>query len=62
MIRALQMRVNTRTSRYSQLLTDQADAVGQALEAELTDALTKLAERERRIRDLTRDIVQRKNR
>jgi hypothetical protein len=54
MIRSLQMRVNTRTRRFSQLL---AEGVEQAEEPELAAALARLAERQRKIERAARDIV-----
>jgi hypothetical protein len=51
MIRALQMRVNTRTERYSKLIEGE-----QAERQELIEALRKLAEREQRIHEVTRDL------
>ncbi len=62
MIRALQMRVNTRTQRYARLLKDAEDPVGQATDLDLREALVKLAERQETIYRLTRDIVLGKNR
>jgi hypothetical protein len=62
MIRALQMRVNTRTKRYAKLLADSNDPKGQAVDPDLQDALGKLAEREARVLRITRDIVLGKNR
>jgi hypothetical protein len=57
MIRALQMRVNVRTQRYSELTKkEQADT------PELLEALKRLAEREQRIHKVTRDIVVGRNR
>jgi hypothetical protein len=58
MIRALQMRVNTRTGRYTRLV--QGDE-GQTDKPELREALEKLSEREQRIFRTTRDIVTGKN-
>ncbi len=58
MIRALQMRVNTRTERYSKLLADGAE---QAETPELTEAVQRLSQREERIYRTTRDIVVGKN-
>jgi hypothetical protein len=54
MIRALQMRVNTRTKRFSQLL---ADGVERADEPELVEALARLAQRQQKIERAARDIV-----
>ncbi|MFM8634380.1 MAG: hypothetical protein ACKOEX_06155 [Planctomycetia bacterium] len=54
MIRSLQMRVNTRTGRFAQLLADGAE---QAEEHELVEALERLSEGERSIQQATRDIV-----
>ena len=54
MIRSLQMRVNTRTQRFSQLLDE---GVEQADEPELIDALDRLAERQRSIQEAAHDIV-----
>jgi hypothetical protein len=62
MIRALQMRVNTRTQRYARLLDNGEDPVGQATDQDLREALAKLAERQETIYRLTRDIVLGKNR
>lgn len=54
MIRALQMRVNTRTQRYTRMLEDGAE---QADEPDLVDAVRKLSDREERIYKTTHDIV-----
>jgi len=62
MIRALQLRINTRTKRYARLLDDIDDPTGQATDADLQDAIVKLAERQDRIYQITRDIVLGKNR
>lgn len=57
MIRALQMRVNTRTKRYGEMIkTERVDL------PELLEALRRLAEREGRIHRVTRDIVVGRNR
>lgn len=61
MIRALQMRVNTRTERFARLLQDADDPVGQAEDEELIDALEHLSGRESRILQITRDILLEKN-
>jgi hypothetical protein len=58
MIRSLQMRINTRTRRYAELV--QGD-VGQSEEPDLIEALKRLAEREERVFRATRDIVVGKN-
>ncbi|MCA9267866.1 MAG: hypothetical protein KDA41_05320 [Planctomycetales bacterium] len=62
MIRSLQERVNGRTSRYSRLLENPDDRIGQATESELQDAISKLGEREQECQRITRDIVLGKNR
>lgn len=62
MVRALQMRVNKRTDRYSQMLTDPDDQIGQAEDAELRQALKDLSSRERRLTRIMRDILLQKNR
>jgi hypothetical protein len=56
MIRALQMRVNTRTARYAKLIDGE-----QADNAELIDALKRLGERQQRIHRVTRDLQMGKN-
>ncbi|MEO8498402.1 MAG: hypothetical protein ABI614_25345, partial [Planctomycetota bacterium] len=61
MIRALQMRVNTRTTRYARLLANGDDLVGQADDEELRASLIQLGERQDRIHEVTRDIVLGKN-
>lgn len=58
MIRALQMRVNTRTARYSKLLGERE----QADQPELIEALRRLAERQQRIYEITRDLELGRNR
>jgi hypothetical protein len=58
MIRALQMRVNMRTARYSKLLEGNAE---QTQNAELLDALKRLAERQQRIYRVTHDLQTGKN-
>jgi hypothetical protein len=54
MIRALQMRVNTRTKRYSKLLEGDVE---QAEQHDLVEALRRLSDREDRIHAVTHDIV-----
>lgn len=54
MIRTLQMRINTRTKRFSQLLVD---GVEQAEEPELADAIRRLAERQVNVERAARDIA-----
>ena len=58
MIRALQMRINTRNKRYSRMLDD---GVEEAARPELVEALKKLSDREDRIHEVTHDIVVGKN-
>ena len=58
MIRALQMRVNRRTQRYSKLV----EADKSTENAELKEALRRLADREQRIHKITRDIETGRNR
>lgn len=54
MLRSLQMRVNSRTKRFSKLL---ADGTEQADEPELLDAIERLADRQRTIERAAHDIV-----
>ncbi len=54
MIRSLQMRVNTRTKHFSQLLSEGAE---QAEEPELLDAIERLAGRQQKIQRAAHDIV-----
>lgn len=61
MIKSLQERVNKRTTRYSRLLVDDQDPVGQADAAELVEALKKLGLRQQEIYRITRDLVLGKN-
>ncbi len=56
MIRALQMRVNTRTARFTKMLDGE-----QADNAELVGAIRTLAERQRRIFRITSDLQMGKN-
>ncbi len=59
MVRALQMRVNTRTARYSKLV--EGGDGEQAQTAELVNALRRLAERQQRIYRVTHDLQSGKN-
>ena len=61
MLRALQSRINRRTTRYSQLLENVDDPAGQATDDELVDALRNLAQREGKLHKITREIVLGKN-
>ncbi|MEM8680362.1 MAG: hypothetical protein AAGF97_13520 [Planctomycetota bacterium] len=61
MIRALQLRINKRTSRYAQMLDDLDDPAGQANDEELVEALQGLGERELRVQQITRDLSLGKN-
>ncbi len=54
MLRSLQVKVNTRTKKYAQLLADGAE---RAEEPELVEALGRLAERQRSIERAAQDIV-----
>ena len=54
MIRSLQKRVNTRTKRYAQLLTDGAEQVE---EPELFESLDRLSERQKKIERAAHDIA-----
>lgn len=56
MIRTLQMRVNLRTDRYSKMIQGE-----QADNAELLQALARLAERQQRIYAITRDLQKGRN-
>ncbi len=62
MIRGLQIRINTRTKRYARLLEDMDDPVGTATDIELRQVLQRLAERQERVFQVTRDIEIGKNR
>ena len=58
----MQLRVNSRTTRYADLLENPEDLIGQALADELQEAIVKLGERELDCQRITRDIVLGKNR
>jgi hypothetical protein len=61
MIRALQMRVNRRTTTFAELLSDLEDAVGQATDDDIIESLQELGARQKRIHKVTSDIVLGKN-
>jgi hypothetical protein len=61
MIRTLQLRVNTRTQRFSKMLSDVEDPVGQAMDDDLSDSIRELSERQERIHKVTSDIILGKN-
>jgi len=54
MIRSLQMRVNTRTRRFAQVL---GEGIEEAEEPELLDAVKRLSDRQRKIERAAHDIV-----
>ncbi|MGA0040426.1 MAG: hypothetical protein ACO3NZ_11305, partial [Pirellulales bacterium] len=54
MLRTLQLRINSRTKRYADLL---ADGVERAEQPELLDALDRLSQRQRKIERAAHDIV-----
>ena len=56
MIRALQMRVNTRTARFTKMIEGE-----QAENEELVEAIRRLAEREQRIHRAARELQMGKN-
>ncbi len=58
MIRALQMRINVRTKRYSKLLEGDVE---QADRPDMLEALKRLSDREDRVHEVTHDIVVGKN-
>ena len=63
MIRSMENRIYERTKRYSGLLEDAEDLAGQADDGgELSSAIRRLGERQRRVQQITRDIVLGKNR
>ena len=62
MLKALQLRINKRTQRYSNFLDDIEDPAGQAADDDLIAALRRLADREARLQEITRDLVLGKNR
>jgi hypothetical protein len=63
MIRGLQDRVNRRHTRYAErLLEDPDDPVGQTEDPETQRAISRLADREQKIKQITQDIVLGKNR
>jgi hypothetical protein len=56
MIRSLQVRINTRTKRYGEMIAgEQADT------PELLEALAQLAKRQARVHQATADLSQRRN-
>ena len=61
MIKALQLRVNKRTQRYALLLENEDDPVGQVTDSELGEFLRQLSEKQKRIFEVTRNIVLGKN-
>ncbi|MCH7727115.1 MAG: hypothetical protein IH991_11635 [Planctomycetes bacterium] len=61
MIRGLQERVYKRHTRYSRLLDDPEDIIGQVEAPELKQALDRLSQRQKQIFQITRDIVLGKN-
>ncbi len=57
LIRTLQLRINNRTNRLSDMLDDPADPTGQVTEQDLVEQLQGLATRQLSIQRVTRDIV-----
>ena len=61
MIRGLQYRINKRHQRYSRLLDDPDDLLGESSDPDIQEALQKLADREDKLQQITRDVVLGKN-
>ena len=61
MIRGLQYRINKRHQRYSRLLDDPDDLLGESSDPDIQEALQKLADREEKLQQITRDVVLGKN-
>ena len=61
MLKAMQLRINRRTDRYSKMLDNADDVIGQAADEELIDALQGLSKRELDLHQITRDISLGKN-
>ncbi len=61
MLKALQIRINRRTSRYAAMLDNMDDPVGQPADDKLLRAVQELAERQQRLHEITRDISIGKN-
>lgn len=57
MLRGLQERIYRRHVRYSRRLPDPEDPLGEANDAELQRALTRLAQRQEQLTEIARDIV-----
>ena len=57
LIRTLQMRINTRTSKLSELMGTKEDVVGQAEEGEMRQQIRDLSVRQQKLQQITRDIV-----
>lgn len=62
MIKAMQLRINKRTTSYSRLLGEETNDAGQSNDEELIEALQELSDRELRLQEITHDIVIKKNR
>ncbi len=61
LIKTLQIRINKRTQKLSEVLKDPNDVVGQADAEDIQSQLRELAERQASIKQVTRDIVIGKN-
>ncbi len=61
MLKALQIRINRRTSRYAAMLDDTDDPVGKPTDDKLLGAVQELSARQRRLQEITRDISIGKN-
>ncbi len=61
MLRGLQERIHKRHQRYSQMIQDPDDQVGQTNRPDIRAALDRLADRQSRLVDLVQDIVDGKN-
>ncbi len=61
MLRGLQERIYRRHKRYSNLLEDPDDPVGIAEDPDLQSALSRLAQKQKQLAEIARDIVQGKN-
>lgn len=57
LVRNLQIRINRRHTRYSDLLDDPADPIGHVADPEIQRALEDLAGRQKNLREIVRDII-----
>jgi hypothetical protein len=61
LLRTLQMRINTRTTKLSEIMGTKEDTIGQSEQGEMRDQIRELGGRQQKLQQITREIVVKRN-